>query len=103
MGALHEGHGRLIDAARAVSASVAVSIFVNPIQFNQIQDYARYPRPIEADLKFCAERGVDVVFAPAVEEMYPEPQSVFVDAGSAGEAMEGLFRPGHFISAASRQ
>jgi len=71
MGALHAGHGRLIDEARAASASVVVSIFVNPMQFNQGEDYARYPRPLEADLAFCAARGVDVVFAPPAEEMYP--------------------------------
>jgi pantoate--beta-alanine ligase len=74
MGALHAGHGRLIEVARRASASVAVSIFVNPSQFNQSEDYLRYPRPLDTDLAFCAARGVDVVFAPPVEEMYPQPQ-----------------------------
>ncbi len=101
MGALHEGHGRLIDEARAASATVAVSIFVNPAQFNQSEDYARYPRPLAADLAFCAARGVDVVFAPPVEEMYPRPQVTFVEVGRVADAMEGRFRPGHFRGVAT--
>ena len=101
MGALHAGHGRLIDQARAVSASVAVSIFVNPIQFNRSEDYARYPRPLEADLAFCAARGVDIVFAPPVEEMYPRPQVTFVEVGRVADHMEGRFRPGHFRGVAT--
>jgi pantoate--beta-alanine ligase len=101
MGALHAGHGLLIDEARAASASVALSIFVNPIQFNQSEDYARYPRPLEADLAFCAARGVDVVFAPPVEEMYPQPQVTFVEVGRVADHMEGRFRPGHFRGVAT--
>jgi len=101
MGALHEGHGRLIDEARAASASVAVSVFVNPIQFNQSEDYADYPRPLEADLAFCAARGVDVVFAPPVEQMYPQPQATFVELGPVADHMEGRFRPGHFRGVAT--
>jgi len=101
MGALHAGHGRLIDEARARSASVAVSVFVNPIQFNQTEDYARYPRPLEADLEFCAARGADVVFAPTVEEMYPRPQTAFVEVGRVADGMEGRFRPGHFRGVAT--
>jgi pantoate--beta-alanine ligase len=101
MGALHEGHGRLIDEARAASASVAVSIFVNPIQFNQSEDFACYPRPLEADLAFCAERGVDVVFVPPLEQMYPRPQAAFVEVGGVADHMEGQFRPGHFRGVAT--
>jgi pantoate--beta-alanine ligase len=101
MGALHAGHGRLIDEARAASASVAVGVFVNPIQFNQSEDYARYPRPLAADLAFCAARGVDVVFAPPVEEMYPHPQAAFVEVGRVADPMEGRFRPGHFRGVAT--
>jgi pantoate--beta-alanine ligase len=101
MGALHAGHGRLIDQARAASAAVAVSIFVNPMQFNQGEDYARYPRPLAADLEFCAARGVDMVFAPPVEEMYPRPQLTFVEVGSVADHMEGRFRPGHFRGVAT--
>lgn len=101
MGALHAGHGRLVDEACAASASVAVSVFVNPIQFNQSEDYARYPRPLEADLAFCAARGVDVVFAPPLEEMYPQPQVAFVEVGRVADHMEGRFRPGHFRGVAT--
>ena len=101
MGALHAGHGCLISEARAACASLALSIFVNPIQFNQSEDFARYPRPLEADLAFCAARGVDVVFAPPVEEMYPRPQVTFVEVGQVAEHMEGLFRPGHFRGVAT--
>jgi pantoate--beta-alanine ligase len=101
MGALHAGHGRLIDAARRASASVVVSIFVNPIQFNQAEDYQRYPRPIEADLAFCAARGVDFVFAPPAEEMYPQPQLTFVEVSRLTDHMEGRYRPGHFRGVAT--
>lgn len=101
MGALHAGHGRLIDEARAASASVVVSIFVNPMQFNQSEDYARYPRPLEADLALCAARGVDVVFAPPAEEMYPQPQVTFVEVELVADHMEGRFRPGHFRGVAT--
>jgi pantoate--beta-alanine ligase len=101
MGALHAGHGRLMEEARRTSASLAVSIFVNPIQFNQSDDYQRYPRTIEADLAFCEERGVDLVFAPEVEEMYPRPPAAFVEVGGLTEHMEGRFRPGHFRGVAT--
>jgi len=101
MGALHAGHGCLLTRARAESASVAVSIFVNPIQFNQSADYTRYPRPLEADLEFCEARAVDIVFAPPAEEMYPQPQTTFVEPGPAAEHMEGRFRPGHFRGVAT--
>ena len=96
MGALHAGHGRLIEVALRDSASVAVSIFVNPSQFNRSEDYLRYPRPLDMDLAFCAARGVDLVFAPPVEEMYPQPQLAWVDVTRVADRMEGQFRPGHF-------
>jgi pantoate--beta-alanine ligase len=101
MGALHAGHARLMEVARGESAAVAVSIFVNPIQFNQSEDYQRYPRTLETDLEFCAARGVDVVFAPALEEMYPGPQVTFVEVGCLSDHMEGRFRPGHFRGVAT--
>ncbi|HVN04314.1 MAG TPA: pantoate--beta-alanine ligase [Bryobacteraceae bacterium] len=101
MGALHAGHGRLIDAAHTGSATVVVSIFVNPIQFNQAEDFARYPRPVAADLAFCAARGVDIVFTPAVEEMYPREPVTFVEVGRVADYMEGHFRPGHFRGVAT--
>ena len=96
MGALHSGHGRLIELARQHSDCVVVSIFVNPIQFNQRQDYDRYPRPLAEDLEFCSARGVDIVFAPSIEEMYPSPQLAFVDVTRVTEHLCGKFRPGHF-------
>lgn len=96
MGALHAGHGRLIELARAQSGCLVVSIFVNPIQFNQQQDYERYPRPLAADLEFCSARGVDVVFAPSIEEMYPRAQLAHIDVARVTERLCGQFRPGHF-------
>jgi pantoate--beta-alanine ligase len=96
MGALHAGHGRLIEAAREQCETVVVSIFVNPIQFNQKQDFERYPRPLEEDIKFCSERGVDLVFAPPDSEMYPCPQLTFVEVERVTEGLCGAMRPGHF-------
>jgi pantoate--beta-alanine ligase len=96
MGALHAGHGRLIEMARQQTDCVVVSIFVNPTQFNQRQDYDRYPRPLAEDLEFCSARGVDFVFAPSVEEMYPSPQLAFVEVTRVTEHLCGKFRPGHF-------
>ncbi len=96
MGALHAGHGRLIELAREQCEAVVASVFVNPIQFNQAQDFERYPRPLEEDLRFCSERGVDLVFAPADREMYPCPQLTFVDVERVTERLCGATRPGHF-------
>jgi pantoate--beta-alanine ligase len=97
MGALHEGHASLLRAARAHGDVVVASIFVNPTQFGPGEDYDRYPRTFEADLETCAREGVDVVLAPAVQEMYPggDPQ-VTVDPGPLGVELEGAVRPGHF-------
>ncbi len=96
MGALHEGHGSLMDLARQAGGFLVVSIFVNPIQFDQAEDYQRYPRTLQTDLEFCRARGVDLVFAPAIEEMYPEPQRAFVEVTGLTEHLCGRFRPGHF-------
>ncbi len=96
MGALHAGHGRLIEVAREQSDVVAVSIFVNPIQFNQAEDFERYPRPLDEDVSFCSERGVDFVFAPPDREMYPCPQLTFVEVQKVTEGLCGAMRPGHF-------
>ena len=97
MGALHDGHAELIGAARAASDVVAVSIFVNPMQFDQPSDLARYPRPVESDLRRCAELGVDLVFLPEAREMYPEGHvGVWVTAGPLADQLEGPNRPGHF-------
>lgn len=94
MGALHSGHRGLIAAARGRADSVVVSIFVNPLQFGPNEDYDRYPRTLDSDLAVCAEEGVDVVFAPDVETMYPGPQTVTVHPGEMGAVLEGEFRPG---------
>jgi pantoate--beta-alanine ligase len=101
MGGLHAGHGRLIEEARRASATVVVSIFVNPTQFNRSDDFAGYPRDLPADLAFCEARGVDAVFAPSVAEMYPRPLATFVEPGRVAEHMEGRFRPGHFRGVAT--
>lgn len=100
MGALHDGHGQLISKAAAENTSVVVSIFVNPLQFTDLgdcADFRDYPRDLRADLDRLERLGVDVVFAPSEEEMYPGgvPQ-VWVRAGEMGERLEGAARPGHF-------
>jgi pantoate--beta-alanine ligase len=98
MGALHEGHAALMAAARAGDAdAVVVSIFVNPLQFGAGEDLDRYPRTFDADLDVCAAQGVDVVFAPSVEEVYPGgvPQ-VTLAPGPVGSILEGSSRPTHF-------
>ncbi len=97
MGALHEGHTALLRAARGQAATVLATIFVNPLQFGPAEDFERYPRTLEADLARCAEAGVDLVFAPDREQIYPygEPE-VRVDPGPLGAVLEGASRPGHF-------
>jgi pantoate--beta-alanine ligase len=99
MGALHEGHASLFRIARerAGGGKVVVSVFVNPLQFGPGEDLDRYPRTLDSDLALCAREGVDVVFAPSVEEVYPggDPQ-VTVDPGPLGGQLEGASRPGHF-------
>ncbi len=101
MGALHEGHGRLIEEARRGAGFVAVSIFVNPIQFNRQDDYARYPRPLADDVRFCEKLGADLVFAPPENEMYPRPLETFVEVPRLAEHLCGAFRPGHFRGVAT--
>jgi pantoate--beta-alanine ligase len=96
MGALHEGHAALVRAARAGSGFVVVSIFVNPTQFGPKEDFAKYPRTLEADQKVCADAGADLIFAPAVEEMYPANSFTFVEVGKLGDHLCGASRPGHF-------
>jgi pantoate--beta-alanine ligase len=97
MGALHAGHLSLIDAARRRAPHVAVSIFVNPTQFGHNEDFNRYPRPLEQDLARCQTNGVDLVFAPTVEEMYPPTATdIVVDLPSLSSVLEGKHRPGHF-------
>jgi len=97
MGALHAGHLANISAARQRCDAVVVSIFVNPMQFNQAADLARYPRPLEADLALCEQAGVDLVWAPDVETVYRGgPAQVWLAAGALADQMEGPHRPGHF-------
>ncbi len=101
MGALHAGHVRLIEQARHECQAVAVSIFVNPLQFDRPEDLRRYPRMLDADRRLCDERGVDVVFAPSVEEMYPVPPECTIDVGRLANHLCGKYRPGHFRSVAT--
>ena len=104
MGALHEGHLSLIAQARAECDTVAVSIFVNPLQFGDPADIAHYPRTLERDLFMCAEAGADVVFVPGVREMYPswpEPPATTVSVRGVSERWEGASRPGHFDGVAT--
>jgi pantoate--beta-alanine ligase len=101
MGALHHGHASLIRAARAACDRVVVSIFVNPTQFGPNEDYERYPRPFEADRALCEREGADVVFAPAVPEVYPSGSETFVDVGPLGAVLCGASRPGHFRGVAT--
>ena len=98
MGALHEGHRELIRHARRMPGAgvVAVSIFVNPLQFGPNEDLARYPRSLEADLQTCRDEGVELVFAPGVDDMYAAGATTTVDPGPLGAELEGAVRPGHF-------
>src|SRR5262245_39484213 len=93
MGALHEGHASLIRQARAECATVIVTVFVNPIQFDRPEDLAKYPRSLEADAAVCASLGVDLVFAPAVAEMYPVALECRVEVGRLADHLCGRFRP----------
>jgi pantoate--beta-alanine ligase len=97
MGALHRGHLSLIEYAKQSAPFIAVSIFVNPTQFGPREDYTKYPRPIESDLEKCRELGVNLVFNPSAEEMYPPQLSpVVIDLPHLTEVLEGKHRPGHF-------
>ncbi|HYH35665.1 MAG TPA: pantoate--beta-alanine ligase, partial [Nocardioides sp.] len=101
MGALHEGHADLVRRAReevGPQGRVVVSIFVNPLQFGPGEDLDRYPRTRDADVEVCAREGADLVFAPAVEEVYPGGAPVVtVSPGPWGDMLEGAVRPGHFV------
>jgi pantoate--beta-alanine ligase len=96
MGALHEGHLSHFRRARAECDRLVISIFVNPLQFGPAEDFQRYPRPFEKDLALAEAEGVDAIFNPSVEEMYPSGQAVTVDPGRMGEVLCGASRPGHF-------
>jgi pantoate--beta-alanine ligase len=101
MGALHAGHGALIDQARQDCDLVVVSIFVNPLQFGPGEDFARYPRTLRDDLLFSEVRGVDFVFAPPEDEIYPESLHTAVQVGEEADTLCGELRPGHFQGVAT--
>jgi len=101
MGAFHEGHLSLFAAAREENDVVVVSLFVNPAQFGPGEDLDRYPRDEERDTRLAEEAGVDVLFAPPPEELYPEGYETWVDVGELGSRLEGEFRPGHFRGVAT--
>ena len=101
MGAFHAGHLALFEAARAENDVVVASLFVNPAQFGKGEDLARYPRDEERDSRLAEEAGVDVLFAPSADELYPEEFATWVDVGELGDKLEGEFRPGHFRGVAT--
>jgi len=97
MGALHEGHATLIHQARQAHRHVVVTIFLNPLQFGPKEDLSRYPRTFDADLDICTAAGVDLVFAPTPDVVYPDGDpGVRISAGPLGDVLEGQSRPGHF-------
>jgi pantoate--beta-alanine ligase len=101
MGSLHEGHIALLRSARAENETVVMSLFVNPAQFGDASDLAKYPRDEERDLELAREAGADLVFAPSVDEMYPPGFQTWVDVTELGAILEGRFRPGHFRGVAT--
>jgi pantoate--beta-alanine ligase len=101
MGWLHEGHRALMRRSRADNASSVATIFVNPRQFNEATDYTQYPRNEERDIAICAEEGIDLVFAPPVEEIYPAGFDTKVVVGDLARPLEGAARPGHFEGVAT--
>ena len=101
MGFLHEGHMALVRRAREENATAAVSIFVNPTQFGPSEDFSSYPRDMDSDLAKLEGAGVDMVFAPPVEEVYPPGFDTYIDVGRIGERLEGEHRAGHFHGVAT--
>jgi pantoate--beta-alanine ligase len=101
MGYLHSGHMELVKRARAENEVVVASIFVNPLQFGPNEDLARYPRDLPRDSGMLEEAGVDILFAPDVQDMYPRPMETVVDVPGLGSELEGAVRPGHFAGVAT--
>ena len=101
MGFLHEGHMSIIRKAKKDTDCVIVSIFVNPTQFGPKEDFKRYPRDLNRDLKLCKKEGVDIIFAPEAKEMYPEDYSTYVDMERITDKLCGASRPGHFRGVAT--
>lgn len=101
MGALHEGHTSLIRRSVAENDLTLVTVFVNPLQFGLSEDFASYPRDLAADMEVAAAAGADLLFAPPVEEMYPEPPATSVTVAGLADVLEGATRPGHFAGVAT--
>ena len=101
MGSLHEGHLALVRTGRAESATLAASIFVNPAQFGPREDYASYPRDMDSDLAKLEDEGVDLVFTPSADQVYPDGFDTFVEVGALAGRLEGNSRPGHFRGVAT--
>jgi pantoate--beta-alanine ligase len=101
MGALHAGHAALIRTAAASCSAVAVSLFVNPTQFGPHEDFARYPRAFDADCAVAEAEGANLLFAPSVEEMYPEGATTVVEVADVSDRLDGASRPGHFRGVAT--
>ena len=101
MGFLHEGHVSLLELAKGLQGPVVMSLFVNPLQFDRSVDLERYPRDLARDAEIAAAAGVDLLFAPTVEEMYPSPPRTRVRVDSVSDGMEGEHRPGHFEGVAT--
>jgi pantoate--beta-alanine ligase len=101
MGALHEGHAALFAAARPAADLLIASVFVNPTQFADARDLARYPQNLDRDAAFAAEHGVDVLFSPPAQEMYPANFATWVEPDGAADGFESDFRPGHFRGVAT--
>jgi pantoate--beta-alanine ligase len=101
MGALHEGHLSLVRAARAACDAVVATIFVNPTQFGPTEDFSKYPRTFDADCQLLRGEGVDLLFAPAAEEMYPAGATTFIDVDEIQDRLDGHSRPGHFRGVAT--
>ncbi|MGO9318699.1 MAG: pantoate--beta-alanine ligase [Terracidiphilus sp.] len=101
MGALHAGHLSLIDAAKRDCAHVAVTIFVNPLQFGPNEDFSRYPRTFEADCAALTAAGIDILFAPTAETLTPAGATTFVEVGGISDRLDGAHRPGHFRGVAT--
>jgi pantoate--beta-alanine ligase len=101
MGALHHGHEVLIDEAHTHGDKVVVTIFVNPLQFDRAEDFDTYPRPATDDIEICARRGVDAIYFPSAQSMYPEGFDTKVEPGAIAQRFEGAYRPGHFTGVAT--
>ena len=101
MGALHAGHAALFETARPDCDVLVASVFVNPAQFSEQSDLTAYPRDLDRDAVFAEERGVDVVFAPPADEMYPDGFATWVEPGGVADGLENVYRPGHFRGVAT--